>query len=140
LRCAIARDGRLEAVRRCHIENFIGGHTPAQIWDSVASRIDAYHRDTLDLLPPNAPIAMAFPGPIAPGGRILDAPTLVGPGAPIPDLQAELHARTGRPVSLLNDVSAAAWYLSTRTPARRFFVVTVSSGIGGKLFDRGHPD
>ncbi len=139
LRCAIARHDGLEAVRRCHIENFLGGHTPGQIWDSVASRIAAYHRDTLDLLPPDAPLVMAFPGPIAHGGRILDAPTLVGPNAPIPDLQADLRARTGRTVALLNDVSAAAWHLSARTRARRFLVVTVSSGIGSKLFDRDHP-
>jgi predicted NBD/HSP70 family sugar kinase len=139
LRCAIARDGRLDAMRRCHVENYLGGHTPEQIWDSVASRIAAYHSETLDLLPPDAPLALAFPGPIALSGRILDAPTLVGPNAPIPDLQADLRARTGRPVSLLNDVSAAAWYLSARTRARRFLVITVSSGIGSKLFDRDHP-
>src|SRR5262249_15592030 len=29
-------------------------------------------------------------------------------------------------------------HLSTKTAARRFLVVTVSSGIGGKMFDRGH--
>jgi C7-cyclitol 7-kinase len=37
-------------------------------------------------------------------------------------------------VHLLNDLSAAAWYLSTSIP-ERFLVVTVSSGIGSKLFD-----
>jgi glucokinase len=81
---------------------------------------------------------MAFPGPVSLGGQILDAPTLIGTGGPMPDLRAELSARTGRTVYLLNDVSAAAWYLSTRTEARRFLVVTISSGIGSKLFDRAH--
>ena len=37
---------------------------------------------------------------------------------------------------MLNDVSAAAWYFSERFDADRFMVVTVSSGLGSKLFDR----
>ncbi len=105
----------------------------------MCARIAQYNSETLALLPREAPIVMAFPGPVAGGGEILDAPTLVGPGSRMPDLQAELRTRTGRHVHLLNDVSAAAWYLSTKTESRRFLVVTVSSGIGSKLFDRVHP-
>jgi glucokinase len=40
---------------------------------------------------------------------------------------------------LLNDISAAAWHLVGRVDARRFMVVTVSSGIGSKIVDCGHP-
>lgn len=139
LRCAIAHEGALAQISRSRVENFTGGHGPGYVWDSVASQIARYHRDTLPLLPSQAPIVMAFPGPIGPAGEILDAPTLVGPGAAMPNVRGELSARTGRTVRLLNDVTAAAWYLSTQTAARRFLVVTVSSGIGSKMFDRCHP-
>jgi glucokinase len=37
-------------------------------------------------------------------------------------------------------MSAAAWYLSTDHQLNRFMAVTVSSGIGSKIFDRYHPD
>jgi glucokinase len=139
LRCAIARNGSLLEVTRSRVENFTGGHNPGRIWASLASQIARYHCDTLRLLPSDAPIVIAFPGPIGPAGEILDAPTLIGPGATMPDVPADLQARTGRPVRILNDVAAAAWYLSTKTTARRFLAVTVSSGIGSKMFDRGHP-
>jgi glucokinase len=139
LRCAVARNGSLEEIRSSQVKNFVGGHSPQEIWASLSARIARYHDETASLLPVSAPIVLAFPGPIGPGGEILDAPTLVGAGRPIPDLSADLAARTGRPVRLLNDVSAAAWCLSARTDARRFLVVTVSSGVGSKLFDRDHP-
>lgn len=139
LRCAVAVNGCLRELSRARVDNFVDGHAPREIWERLASRIAQYHARALPLLPPAAPIVMAFPGPIGPEGRVLDAPTLAGPGGVFPDLQAELARRTGRRVRLLNDVSAAAWHLSTRTGARRFLVVTVSSGIGSKLFDRAHP-
>jgi len=139
LRCAIARNGSLLEISRSRVDNFTGGHSAAHIWTSLVSDIARYHQHTRTLLPSNAPIVIAFPGPIGPTGQVLDAPTLVGPGGAMPDLPADLSARTGRPVRLLNDVTAAAWFLSTMTAARRFLVVTVSSGIGSKMFDRGNP-
>jgi glucokinase len=42
-------------------------------------------------------------------------------------------------VHVLNDLSAAAWYLAEYNDARRCLVVTIGSGIGSKLFDRNHP-
>lgn len=56
----------------------------------------------------------------------------------MPDIACEIEGRTGRSVYLLNDVSAAAWYLSRHVDADRFIVVTVSSGIGSKIYDRYH--
>jgi glucokinase len=37
---------------------------------------------------------------------------------------------------MLNDMSAAAWRVSATSKAKRFVVVTISSGIGSKVFDR----
>ena len=66
----------------------------------------------------------------------MDAPTVAGSTAALPDLQSILVNRTGRAVHILNDISAAAWQVSTTLAAKRFMVVTVSSGIGSKIFDR----
>jgi glucokinase len=85
----------------------------------------------------DAPIVFAFPGPVLGDRPVGQAPTVVGPGN-VPDISGQLRARTGRDVMMLNDVSAAAWYFESRLAAERFVIVTVSSGIGSKIFDRRH--
>src|SRR6185312_8922728 len=80
------------------------------------------------------------PGPIAPTGEILAAPTL-WPGVPIEPftLGARLErAWPGLRVRVLNDVTAVglAYVAGGR---ESFCVVTVSSGIGHKVFLDGRP-
>ena len=77
-----------------------------------------------------------LPGPIDAAGNIVAAPTIIGEQNRIPDLRACISQATGRPVYLLNDMSAAAWRLSATTKAKRFIIVTISSGVGSKVFDR----
>lgn len=136
LRCGVATsDGAMTAIERTQVPNSLDGSmTPAAVWEFVVSRIDDYGRRS-GLLGADDPVAFAFPGPIIDGRTIVAAPTVTG-DAPVPDLAAMLETRTGRRVFLLNDVSAAAWHLSDRIPVKRFMVVTVSSGIGAKAFDR----
>lgn len=136
LRCGVATsNGAMSAIERTEVPNSLDGSvTPASVWDFIVSRIDDYGRRSA-LLGPDDPVAFAFPGPIIDGRTIVAAPTVTG-AAPVPDLAALLETRTGRRVFLLNDVSAAAWHLSERLVIRRFMVVTVSSGIGAKTFDR----
>jgi C7-cyclitol 7-kinase len=85
---------------------------------------------------PATPVIIGFPGPVDSDGRIVAAPTIVGRHDSIPDLLAAVSSATGRPTFLLNDMSAAAWGFSAKTDAHRFIIVTVSSGIGSKIFDR----
>ncbi len=89
-------------------------------------------------LHPTDPIVVSFPGPVAGNRHILHAPTVCGTNTDFLDLAARLEQETGRAVHLLNDVSAAAWCLGSRTEVDRFMVVTISSGIGSKVFDRQH--
>lgn len=110
----------------------------AGVWNSVADTMAAYEAEHRSALPASAPIVVAFPGPVAANRTILQAPTVAGAGD-VPDFALTLGRRTGRAVHVLNDLSAAAWYLAEQTDARRFLVVTISSGIGSKLFDRCHP-
>lgn len=136
LRCALADDlGAIDRIEKKRIKSFVDGHEPAAVWQQVISSIVGFESSVKCDTPSDAPIVLSFPGPIA-NSRILNAPTLVGEGTSIPDLASELTELTRRPVHLLNDVSAAAWYLSEDIEASRFMVVTVSSGIGSKIFDR----
>jgi predicted NBD/HSP70 family sugar kinase len=85
-------------------------------------------------------VVVAFPGPVDPWGNPLAAPTVWGrvPNSPLPVkdlLQAQWpQAR----LLVLNDVTAAGFrYLSY--PDESLCVVTVSSGIGHKVFAHGRP-
>jgi C7-cyclitol 7-kinase len=137
LRCGIARGDELAAISVEKVANFISGLKPAEVAESVATRIVAYVEDHTSSVARTDPLAVAFPGPVRRGSLALSAPTLYGPRCiEVPDLAGLLRQRTGRSVYLLNDVSATAWALARRTAASRFMVVTVSSGIGSKVFDR----
>ncbi|HEX4014802.1 MAG TPA: ROK family protein [Candidatus Cybelea sp.] len=142
LRFAVAGDdGALHSYERHPMPGFRSGKSREAIWDAVLDAIARYVRDVSRKRETGEAIVFSVPGPVVAGSRLLAAPTILGAlGGPIPDLAGELQARTGRCVRLVNDVSAAAWYLAERIDARRFFVVTVSSGIGGKLFDSRHAD
>ncbi|WP_234393157.1 ROK family protein [Streptomyces pactum] len=81
-------------------------------------------------------VGVAFAGPISAGGLVLAAPTVWGRrGDPLP-LGQLLTERTGVPVVVVNDLTAAAWrYAATETEP--FCLITVSSGIGNKVFRGG---
>jgi glucokinase len=138
LRAAVAYpDGTLTRIHKERIKSHAAEHAKVVIWESVLVAMERFV-DSVKVEAPSAPLVVAFPGPIGNGMRVLSAPTLHGSGFRR-DVAEELRARTGRPVHLLNDVAAAAWYLSAHIDAGRFMVVTVSSGIGSKVFDRRHP-
>ncbi|MGI4758822.1 MAG: ROK family protein [Janthinobacterium lividum] len=108
------------------------------IWERVLTEMVRYAREQVAELDPADPIVVSFPGPVAGGRHILHAPTLCGIDTDFIDLAGFLEAETGRRTYLLNDVSAAAWCLSAFADVDHFLVVTVSSGIGSKTFDRRH--
>jgi predicted NBD/HSP70 family sugar kinase len=89
---------------------------------------------------PPVVVAVAFPGPIDPHGNTLAAPTIwgraQGRALPIKELLQALWPDA--PVFVLNDVTAAGFrYLSH--PNETLCVITVSSGIGHKVFTDGKP-
>jgi glucokinase len=140
LRCALATDdGRLLDLRRLRLADDVGARGDA-LWPRLVESTAAYARAHETALAPGDPLVFAFPGPVV-DGRFFPAgaPTVTGSGGAIPDLASALAAACGRPVLFLNDVSAAAWYFAEQCAADRFAVVTISSGIGMKLFDRNHP-
>lgn len=126
--------GELSNVTKVRLATVADGIAPSQVWSHVRERLFSYVRGHSAGTTPGSPIVVSFPGPIDARGNILQAPTLTGDNAEIPDFRAELEREFHRPTFFINDLSAAAWYLSTVTPGR-FLVVTVSSGVGSKLFD-----
>jgi glucokinase len=88
-----------------------------------------------------AAVCIGFPGPVGPGGEILAAPTVWGePRSGRPVLRREELERLWpeTPLLLLNDMSAAGYRYLDR-PDESLCVVTVSSGIGQKIFVDGRP-
>jgi C7-cyclitol 7-kinase len=140
LRSALIREsGALSHFCKQRIQSVADGLKENEIWDSLIASMLDYECSSRNFLRSSDPIIAAFPGPVAEGRRLMQAPTVAGKAMHIRDIPAELHQNTGRQVYLLNDVSAAAWHLGATTDVSRFIVVTVSSGIGSKIFDRFHP-
>lgn len=136
LRCATSDgDRRLHNFSKTRIENFLHGQEPEIIWEKIMSQMTSYINSVQNLSRKD-PIVLSFPGPIENHRRILGAPTITGGAVFIPDLRVELMNRTGHDVYILNDLSAAAWSFSEKVAIECFIVVTVSSGIGSKIFDR----
>ncbi len=141
LRCGVWNDdGTVLQRRRAAIPNFLSGLDEGTIWNTIVEAIVDYVRQAERAGETGKALIVAVPGPVVEHARLLCAPTIVGSAGDVPDLRAVLRQRTGRDVRLLNDVSAATWHVSERIEVDRFLVVTVSSGIGSKLFDRRNPE
>lgn len=79
-------------------------------------------------------IGVSFPGPTTPDGTVLKAPTLWG------DVRADYPLREiltrrlpSRQVVVINDITAAGWRYIDRYDGT-FCIITVSSGVGCKVF------
>lgn len=83
-----------------------------------------------------AAIGISFAGPINSAGEIVGAPTIWGEGGAPMALTQRLTAALDLPTHVLNDVTAAAWRYAD-TAKEPFCLVTVSSGIGNKVFYDG---
>lgn len=95
--------------------------------------------DVLAGAPIPALIGVAFPGPVDAEGRVSRAPTLWGHQSSEP-LELARHLSSAlwdRPTRLVNDLTAAGFRYAA--PGVDFCLVTVSSGIGNKVFLDGRP-
>ena len=82
-------------------------------------------------------LAVAFAGPVTADGRVVTAPTVWGTrGEPLP-LRLLLEERLGLPVVVVNDLTAAVWRYVDDVSDQPFCLITVSSGIGSKVYRAG---
>ncbi len=140
IRCGLAdRSASLFNVQKGTLTSFADRKSPEHAWNEIIGIIAEYELSCREGLSKIAPLVISFPGPVAYPSHVLGAPTIVGKDTLMPDLQQEIAKRTGRMTYIINDISAAAWHISRTIKSDRFLVVTVSSGIGSKLFDRRHP-
>lgn len=87
-----------------------------------------------------AAVCIAFPGPIDRKGRVVSAPGIWGnnPSGPLEILPDLRRLWRGVPVTVCNDLTAAG-YRYVQNGDESFCVVTVSTGIGSKIFINGEP-
>jgi predicted NBD/HSP70 family sugar kinase len=127
--------GALSGVRRHAVVNFhqMAGAPVAQVQQAVLAQLQQLCGSMLAAAArPVAAVAIAFAGPVAADGMVMDAPTIWGGrGAPLA-LGALLSGRLGLPVHVLNDVSAAGWRYAAAV-GEPFCLITVSSGVGNKV-------
>jgi predicted NBD/HSP70 family sugar kinase len=97
-------------------------------------------RDEIDPGRRSTSVAVAFPGPVDRQERVLAAPTLWGALGQYPFAldRALRDAWPGTVIRVLNDVSAAG-YRYLHEDDETFCVVTISTGIGNKVFVGGRP-
>ncbi|MGI9105885.1 MAG: ROK family protein [Pyrinomonadaceae bacterium] len=124
----VSHEGRVMARREAALEI---NNLSAQITRLVA--------ELRDETPSIAALGIGVPGLVNPEtGRVVVSSDL--PSVVRADLQTELAATTGLPVSLENDANAAAYgeYIAgAGTGSRNLFYVTIGTGIGGALIMNG---
>jgi len=132
----MASDGTISDFEKDRIPCVPNGAPVEVVSTSLVRTIVDYVRRVEGDVGVDAPISISVPGPVEANGVIHIAAPLFGEARPDLALAQQVRTRTERECFVLNDVSAAAWYFSERFDADRFMVVTVSSGLGSKLFDR----
>ncbi|MEL7198810.1 MAG: ROK family protein [Pseudomonadota bacterium] len=137
LRLAYFENDKLHDVRRVAIESFLSSPdaAPAELYAMFSAQLE---REISGLLNhhPAAKVGIAFPGPVDLQGRAARAPTLWGDKLSNVDLRFDLEQLFDREVHVLNDISAAAWRYA-KPNGKDFCLITVSSGIGNKVFRKG---
>ncbi|WP_405386168.1 ROK family protein [Streptomyces sp. NBC_01102] len=139
LRAGTYGAGRLSRVRRMRVDGMAAhpGASVATLQRHVIEQIVREAGRQGDGRPaPGAALGIAFAGPVGRDGTVLGAPTVWGEGGEAVPLQEILSARLSVPVVVVNDLTAAAWRYGTQESAP-FCLLTISSGIGNKVFRDG---
>ncbi|MET7988807.1 ROK family protein [Streptomyces sp. NPDC005281] len=130
--------GTLSDVRRVPTEG-IARHPgePAPVLQSkVAEQLASLAAESVERHGSGA-LAIAFAGPVTADGHVVTAPTVWGERcAPLP-LRLLLEERLGIPVVVVNDLTAALWRYVKGPDEQPFCLITVSSGIGSKIYRAG---
>ncbi|MFE7076438.1 ROK family protein [Streptomyces sp. NPDC057620] len=130
--------GVVSAVRRVPTAGLAQhpGVPAADLQPKVVDQLSALAADAVERHG-SAALGVAFAGPVTADGRVLAAPTVWGGGgAPLP-LRQLLEDRLGLPVVVVNDLTAAVWRYVVDPDQQPFCLITVSSGIGCKVYRRG---
>jgi glucokinase len=137
IRCIVVdAEGELLEFDKDRISSVPLGASLEEVARALVETIGQYADRVAPWVASDSPIAVSVPGPVTRDGVVLTAAPLFADTCAEFPLGRLVSERTGRSCHVVNDVSAATWYLSNRIPVERFLVVTVSSSIGSKVFDR----
>ena len=145
-RCGVYRQGSLN--RTTVVKSYTPGykintHSIDSIQSSLVERIASAYTEKVQRFGNLPVLAIGFPGPVAVNGIVRQSSVVFGADLKKPfDLRGELNRRfKNRPcqpkvILVTNDMTASAWRYadSGHDP---FCLITVSSGIGNKIFARG---
>jgi C7-cyclitol 7-kinase len=137
-RYAVESGERLEAVSRVPTEG-IARH-PAEPVGSLQQRVLEQLVDEAEAALAESgseELAVAFAGPVTASGDALAAPTVWGAGGERLPLARLLTERLGVPALVVNDLTAAVWRYVAGPDEPPFCLITVSSGIGNKVYRGG---
>lgn len=128
IRAALVEDGELRpGVRKMARPESVGAQ-----FDAVAALAEELARDALSA---PAGIGIGIAGIVREGGRLASAGNLGLTGI---RLRAEVEARTGRAVRVVNDTQAAALAEAAATGSQETVVLlTIGTGIGGAVVHSG---
>lgn len=129
--------GGLTDIGRVPVEGFLTnpGATPQQLFDKLFRQV-LHHIRAHAARHRIAGIGVAFPGPVDAQGTVHSAPTLWGEALGGTPLQQLLQLEVEVPVVVMNDIAAAVYRYQPRFD-QDFCVITISSGIGNKVFAGG---
>ena len=133
--------GNLAAVSRMDAPSHTSDRSAS--WAELRARLLGAMSSLRTALDPDGRLrdaVVAFPGPVDAERRVLAAPTLWGSLGHYPHaLESDLREAWGSvDVCVTNDVTAAG-YRYVEPDGEDFCIVTISSGIGNKVFVRGRP-
>jgi len=129
-------EGELSCVTKSESHNFINNNSlkieeiQNKLVDQIVDTANEYRKNNACI----NKIGVSFPGPVTRNGRIIKAPTLWGNIDKEFPLQEILVERLKDcEVYVINDITAAGWrYIDVQ--GGTFCLITVSSGIGNKIF------
>ncbi|SEU24407.1 ROK family protein [Stigmatella erecta] len=124
-------------IGRGPVENFLNnpGVPPGQLFDKLIHQVLGHIRAHAGRYP-IAGVGISFPGPVNERGEVHSAPTLWGTTLRSVPLRERLQQELDVPVAVMNDISAAVYRYQSWFN-EDFGVITISSGIGNKVFAGG---
>ncbi|QKW23270.1 ROK family protein [Kitasatospora sp. NA04385] len=131
-------DDAVTDVRRVPTDGIAGhpGRPVAELQARVLDQVAALAAEAVARHGSGA-VCVSFAGPVTADGRALAAPTVWGgPGEQVA-VRQRLEERLGLPVVVVNDLTAAVWRYVDPADDRPFCLITVSSGIGNKVYRAG---
>ncbi|MCB1051037.1 MAG: ROK family protein [Acidobacteria bacterium] len=139
LRAGLFRNGQIENMQTWKTPSLecFPSDSPERLYQRLIDLVQACVQSMTAIEPHS--IGIAFAGPLDNQQRVLAAPTLWGKTLKPIDLRKDLQVIwPNSRIDLFNDVSAAGYrFAQPKGPA--FCVITVSSGIGNKVFIDGQP-